>query len=198
MRFVVMALANYCDAYKRLPPAVVTDAGGAPLASWRLAVLPVAHQWDWDAMYKVDLNLTWNSPPNASVTRRALSFYCFGRRASEARDASLDTSVFAVTGKGSAFWQPPNHLDDLPHDTVVLIEASETGIPWAAPGDLDVTQLEDLGTFHGNETDFHIAFADGSVWCLRADVPVETIRKFFLVATAREFDRDQEVGPYRI
>lgn len=196
-----VTLHGHCDAYKCLPAATLVDADGSPLSSWRLAALPFSPAGfsDWDAMRELDPSLPWDDPVNEVVTDEVMYFYCFAHDSKDATNGSRDTNVLAVTGPGTGFSMGgQNTLKNLPPNTVVLVEAFGTGIPWAAPGDLDVTELEGANTLLGGERDFHIAFADGSIWYMRADVPVENLRKFFLVESAREFDRDSELGPYRI
>ena len=200
---VVTTLANYCDVHKRLPPAVVKDEDGTPLASWRMAVLSLSPAASWgtedtDALHAEDFDLhrSWNDPVNQAVTSRPMGFYCF---AGEIMSGSVDTNVFAIAGPGTAFASDAGHrLSDLPHDAIVLIEVTGTGLPWAAPGDLDVSQLTEPITFVANDDCFHVAFADQSVWRIQNDVPFGTLRKFFLVEGARELDRDQELGPYQM
>ncbi len=203
MLVAVMSVANYDDVRKRLPPAVVTDDSGRPLASWRLAVLPFSpaggtgpddtHALSWAGF---DPQRTWDDPANHAVASRPFSFYCYQNTKV---DGPLDTNVFAITGPGTAFDPAARHRrSDLPDDTILLIEVSGTGVPWAAPGDLDVrngSQSVTLGT-HGNG--FHVAFADGSVWCLRKDTPATTLEPFFRIEGARQLDREQQLGPYVI
>ena len=71
-------------------------------------------------------------------------------------------------------------------------------MPWAAPGDWDIARLADQFAFIPTGDGFHIAFADGTVWQARGDVPYETLRKFFLIDKARELDRDPGAPPYRL
>src|SRR5439155_25201633 len=46
---IAQAIRNYQEAYGHLPPAVVKDAQGKPLYSWRVLVLPFL---EGDALYK--------------------------------------------------------------------------------------------------------------------------------------------------
>lgn len=104
---VICTLAAYCDVHKRLPPAVVTDDNGTPLASWRMAVLPYSPAAstgpdDTQAMDfgNFDLTQAWDGPKNQSITRQTVFFYCFRN---ERTDDPTATNVFGITGPGTAF-----------------------------------------------------------------------------------------------
>ena len=44
LKQIGIALHNYHDTYKQLPPPYVTDADGKPLYSWRVLILPFMEQ----------------------------------------------------------------------------------------------------------------------------------------------------------
>ena len=92
MSCVILTLANYCDMQRRLPPAVVTDRLGTPLASWRMAVLAFSPAASWGPEdkgalgdYDFDLTRRWNDPAIESVTKQPMWFYCFGNETPQTR-----------------------------------------------------------------------------------------------------------------
>lgn len=194
------SLASYEDVYQRLPPAVVTDESGRSLASWRFAILPFSPAGptgpeDTRASY-ADLDHSWDDPVNRETAGRPLDLYCFR---SEKTGTGLDTNVIAITGSGTAFdSETPHRMRELPNDTILLIEVSETGVPWAAPGDLEVRNTEQPVTLGTSVRDFLVVFADRSVWRLKKETPIATLRQFFMIEGARKHDREEELGPYAI
>ena len=86
----------------------------------------------------------------------------------------------------------------MPHDTILLIEIEDSDTPWAAPGDLDVDELEQRHMSGVDGDGVFIAFADLEVWYLRQNLPVEVVKRFCRVETAAIRDRDVELGPYRL
>ncbi len=43
---------------------------------------------------------------------------------------------------------------------------------------------------------FHVLFADGAVWFLRADVPLAEVKKFFTIEGSKQYDREVVLKPY--
>jgi hypothetical protein len=43
-----------------------------------------------------------------------------------------------------------------------------------------------------------VVFADGQVWFLSADIPLEDVRKFLTIDGAKKHDREQVLGPYAL
>ena len=93
-------------------------------------------------------------------------------------------------------------LKDVPPDAILIVEVRASGIPWPAPNDFDIRTMPHAinavdgkgisGRFAGG---FHVGFADG-VWFLSDNVPFETLKKFFTVADAKQYDREKLLGPY--
>jgi prepilin-type processing-associated H-X9-DG protein len=70
---VCLALHNYYDACKSLPPAYTTDENGKPLHSWRVLLLPyIEHQWLYD---QIRLDEPWDSEHNKQFHNQMPSGY---------------------------------------------------------------------------------------------------------------------------
>ena len=54
------------------------------------------------------------------------------------------TNVMAITGPGTAFGDgtaEPEKLEDIPKNTIIVVESRSTGIPWPEPGDFDIRDM---------------------------------------------------------
>jgi hypothetical protein len=72
-KIIGMALHNYHDVYKVLPPAYTVDADGRPLHSWRTLILPFMEETQ---LYKsIDLSKPWDDPVNQKAAQTPISAY---------------------------------------------------------------------------------------------------------------------------
>lgn len=173
LKQINLALLNYEQANRCLPPAYVADAKGRPLYSWRVLILPYIEQGD---LYKrIRLNEPWDSPHNRSVLQIesvAKLFHC-----PSAENPKDETSYVMIVG--------PNTTSDGPHsvrladlkdgvsNTILVAEIKDSGIHWAAPRDLDFEsmsfQINDpvgkgIGSYHSETA--NVGLADGAVRCI--------------------------------
>jgi hypothetical protein len=187
-------LDGYEYAYGRLPRDY-TAADGRRLNSWRLQILPFGEQppmWG-----HVDRTLPWQSyaVPGVAVNVD----YPF---AEILKSTSMETKIVAVSGPGTAFDAlRDTRLSELDDDVILATETRRSGVPWMAPGDLNVAEAPravdvDNG-FSGNLAGgFHVLFADGSIWRLSNETPFAALEKFLYVESARRHDREALLRPY--
>ena len=131
---------QYESEYRCFPPAFVADKNGKPMHSWRVLILPFLNRRDLYDQY--DFNEPWDGPGNRKLlTRRPAEFACPGDEDAWANGATT-TSYVAVVGK-SAFWRQdkPTSLFEPPVEgqlanSIMLIEAANSGIDWTEPKDL--------------------------------------------------------------
>jgi hypothetical protein len=210
MKEIGIALRWYNDRWGRLPFPVRRAAlvgsvdwherngEGKPLYSWRVAILPLPQSWNPDQ--------PWDALSNRDLFKRHL---LFTYRLHPDEDAVLpDTMALAITGPGTAFGDgnaPPESLDSVPSQTILVVEACNSGIPWPAPGDLDVRTMPstinapNVKAISGLSLDgFRVVFADEKLWLLSKKVPFETLKKFFTIEDAKKCDRDKLLGPYAL
>jgi hypothetical protein len=212
---VSMALVNYSEIHGHLPEPVIrqqpvaqraearspTDAG-EPLYSWRVAIVPYLERWHgaWDP------SQPWDHLANRELAELS-PFYAFGASQLRGhRQLFPETNLVAITGPGTAFCGDdgrPMALKAVPPATILAAESRSSGIPWPAPGDLDIrTMPQTVGAASGegicgrNSGGFHVIFADGWVWLLSDKVPFPTLSKFFTTADAKKHDREQLLGPF--
>ena len=83
------------------------------------------------------------------------------------------------------------------------MEVGNAKIHCFKPGDYDVAKLlaatGRLGdTVKGILKDrIHILFADGQVWALSPDTPIDALKPFLTITAAKTADRDKQLAPYR-
>lgn len=189
-----LSINNYAYSRGTLPPPHRADEQGNPLSSWRFQILPYIEK----SGYPHDLKAAWDSPQNARLAAAPINLMSWP-------EAGLTTNIFAVTGSGTAF-DPARavRLQDLPSYLVVLMEVADSKTHWMQPGDYDVTKLlaatGRLGdTVKGVLKDrVHVLFADGEVWALSPDMPIDALKPFLTITAAKAADREKQLAIYRV
>jgi prepilin-type processing-associated H-X9-DG protein len=184
LKQIVLALHNYVEEYKVLPPAYTVDAHGRPLHSWRTLILPYMEQ---QTLYRtIDLSKPWNDPANARALATVVpEFRCPGA----VRPANNMTTYLAIVSPDGCF--PPgqsrrlDEITDCTSSTLMVIEAGEeNAVPWMAPVDAGESMAMSLGTstklHHAGGT--NAGFADGSVRFLKASTPPRVIRALMSIS----------------
>jgi type II secretory pathway pseudopilin PulG len=183
LKQIALALKNYEELYKALPPAYTVDSNGRRLHSWRTLILPYLEQ---RPLYQtIDLSKPWDDPLNAKAFNTALAvFDCPSRR-----DARNATTYLAVVGPEACFVPDrPRRLAEITdgHDaTLMVIEAGqEHAVPWMAPLDADESLVMGLGPTtkldHSGGT--NACLVDGRVLFLKAATPATVRRALISIA----------------
>jgi hypothetical protein len=194
---ILSGLSNYMDANSMgLPMAVTTAADGVPLNSWRFKIIPFLQSWG----LKVHTNESWTNSVNSRFRAMPLEIYCWSDP-----QQSAATNIFAITGPDTMFdGDIAGSVFRVPLGTIMLMEVADSKTHWMQPGDYDVTKLlaaaGRLGdTVKGIMKDrIHILFADGEVWALSSDTPIEALKPFLTITAAKSADREQDLAPYRV
>jgi len=69
------------------------------------------------------------------------------------------------------------------------------------PGDLSIDQLtpsDETRRLLLCDDGYVVLFADGKRWVLSGGLPVPDLCKFLTLSGAKQFNRDQLLGPYRV
>jgi len=199
---VYLALSNFDGARLRLPSPAFDAPNGRAISSWRFRVLPY---WGFP-MPRDRYDAPWNAPINREMSvGEAPDFYCVSNDS-----YPHDTNVFLITGPGTAFERGDynghavHSLTKLPQDVILCAEVSDSKTHWMQPGDYDVTKLlaatGKLGdTVKGLLPDrVHVLFADGEVWALSPDAPMDALKPFLTIGAAKGASREGRLARYRI
>ena len=183
MKQIALALHNYEQAYKVLPPPYTVDAVGRPLHSWRTLILPYMEQ---ESLYRtIDLSKPWND----SVNARALGTFVPEFRCPAADGPQNTTTYLAIVSPNGCFFPGQSRrlseITDAHEATLLVIEAGEeNAVPWMAPVDAD----ESLATSLGPTTKLHhiggtnACFVDGSVRFMKASTPARVLRALMSIS----------------
>ena len=203
LRQAYLSVSGFDDARRRLPAAIFTSPDGKPLSSWRFQVAPY---WGINWLGRQNYDAAWDASINAQP--RAMAYYANSTKFLD--DSPPTTNVFAVSGPDTAFevGEHPKvskyQLLNVPADSILLMEVADSNTHWMQPGDYDVEKLlaatGRLGdTVQGLLNDrIHILFADGQVWALSPDMPIDALKPFLTITAAKTADREKQLAPYRV
>jgi prepilin-type processing-associated H-X9-DG protein len=168
LKQIGLAMHNYHDVYKTLPPAVIADGEGKPIRSWRSLVLPFIEQQPLYERY--DFNERWNAPENQFAVDTPMPAYvCPSDPASAA--TPTDTSYFVLTGPGTIFEDDNSprfaNIIDGTANTIMAVEMHGAGINWCEPKDLDIADF--VAMFGPNGTGSQNSPHPGGLQALMAD-----------------------------
>lgn len=178
---IALAMHNYHDTYKALPPAYTVDADGNKLHSWRTLILPFLEQ---QALYsRIDLSTAWDSPQNRHISEMAIPQYCCP---SDDGPNPAGTNYMAIVGPGTVF-EGPNQIafrdvTDGLSNTVLIVEVVGSSTNWMEPKDLDLEAMKmvinggkgEMGSNHPGGV--QVAFADGAVSFLADTIDLGTLK----------------------
>ncbi len=183
LKQIALALHNYEQEHKALPPAYTVDAKGRPLHSWRTLILPYLEQ---EPLYRtIDLSKPWNDPANAKALETVLPVF----RCPVMADPSNTTTYLAIAAPNGCFIpKEPRRLAEITDAhgwTLMVIEAGEeNAVPWMAPVDADESLVMSLGPTtkfpHAGGT--NACCVDGFVRFLKADTPAKVRRALISIS----------------
>lgn len=177
-----LAILNYENTYKTLPPAYIADAEGKPMHSWRVLILPYM---EGNEIYKkYNFDEPWNGPNNSKLADQIGSLY----RCPEAHGDPLQTNYVAVVGS-QALWPGSkgrliSQVIDGTSKTISLVEVADSGIHWMEPRDLtfdEAAQGVQVSGKPGAISSRHpgganVGFADAHVIYLPLDISLKDLR----------------------
>lgn len=174
LKQIGMALHSYHDQHGQLPSPAITDEGGKPLLSWRVALLPYLDRQD---LYdRFDLTEPWNGPTNAPLLAEMPDVF-----SSPSADLPEGHTVYLAIDDPEAVLTDDQTIQysdirDGMSNTAVVIEAA-VSVPWLAPQDMSLERA--VAEIVSGEPRI-VLLADGSVRTLMpGDVDSEGARAIF-------------------
>jgi hypothetical protein len=208
IRRVWEALSQYDSVHGALPPATITDEAGLAFHSWRAVLLEHLQEMAFEKQLfdRYRWNEVWNSTSNTAVARLNIGVETYNCPLHYVRTDQYAATYLAVTGTGTAFDpSSPHRLADLPSDLILLIERCGECTPWSKPIDASLDDIREAYARHGSvlasrhlPPGGHVLFADGSIWYLRAEVPLAALEKFLTIESAARSDREDVLGPHGV
>lgn len=143
MKKIGIALESYHDEYNAWPPAVVADANGLPLHSWRVLILPQLGVEEEKLYKRYHFDEPWDGPNNRDLADLMPEVY--GCPLDPAADLA-QTSFLAIVdpAKGDFATHPtlagagPNAgpAPPKPPTPLMVVEVAESNVNWMEPKDL--------------------------------------------------------------
>ena len=139
---ISVALQNYADANSVYPPAVVRDAQGRPLHSWRVLILPHLGKEHEELHKEYRYDEPWDGPHNRELAKRMPAAY---RCPEDPGALDSQTSYLAIidgaTGDFAAYPTggsnaPPKKP---PMTAYLAVEVAESGVNWLEPTDISLS-----------------------------------------------------------
>jgi hypothetical protein len=180
LKQIGLAMHNYCDAMKSLPPAAAPRKPGQPPVSWRVLVLPYLEENAIYQQYRFDE--AWDSENNKKLIAKMPAVFAApgSKVASQGK-----TNYLAVVGDEYAIaankGRSMEEIRDGTSNTIMLVESSdEKAVPWTKPQDFAVDKKNPAaGLVDLRPGGFLAALVDGSVHRIAADIDTATLNALF-------------------
>lgn len=201
---LMLALVNYHETYKCLPPAFIAGENGKPMHSWRVLLLPFV---DHQELYKqYDFREPWDGPNNRKLANK-INLDLFQCPSGSNDEASLMTNYVAVVGPQTAF--PGSRsasfedFRDGVENSILLVEIANSNIHWMEPRDLMfdemsfvVNDLKHPSISGPHPRGPNVVFADRiSAYSLDQSLRPETLKALTTIAGGEPVSKDKLIRP---
>jgi hypothetical protein len=183
LKQIGLAMHNYYDAHKRLPPPAIYSPDGKPLLSWRVILLPYLEQ---NALYKeFHLDEPWDSPHNLKLAQTLPVDYLSPK--SKIKEPGRTNYVLPI-GPGTMFegreGKTFKEITDGTSRTIMAVEVDdEHAVIWSKPDDLPYDPNEPAKALGGHfKDDFLALVGDGSVHAFQRSFSADDLRAWFSAA----------------
>jgi hypothetical protein len=164
---IALALLNYYDSHKYLPPAAIRDKDGKPLLSWRVAILPYLEQGELYNQFHLDE--PWDSPHNRSLIEKMPGTYMdLGSKADQLNHEGKTNYQVPVSPQ-TVFYRNEgtkmSEITDGTSNTIFVVEVDpKRAVVWTKPEDWEVDMKQPRkGLERADRSTFTAAFGDGHV-----------------------------------
>ena len=134
LKQIGLAISNYYDGHKVLPPGGIFDAKETPFFSWLVSIMPYM---DASPRYNaIDFNVPWNDARNEGVFRRPYPYYLNPSIAQSVDSQGFVLSHYAANKNvmfANSSMSPAEITDGLAQ-TILAGEIAEGFRPYAQPG----------------------------------------------------------------
>ena len=194
---ISLALRMYNYEHGCFPPAYLADENGRPMHSWRVLILPYIEEQTLYEQYNFDE--PWDSPANQALAGRMPDVF---RCPSDEVNDGTQTSYAVIVGPDTVFpgAEPIKmaQIRDGTSNTLLVVEASGSGINWLEPRDLDAEEVSLFGVNSGNAGGIqsshagcaNAALCDGSVHTLSESIDPEILRRLIDANDGMVIDTD--------
>ena len=171
-----IALHNYHDTFKSLPPPYIAGADGKPMHSWRVLLLPYIEEPGMRELYEeYSLDEPWYSPHNQQLADKMPRLYRCPSDTGPPNEASYLAVVGPETGWSATETYNLRELRDGTANTIALVEVANSGVNWLDPRDLSFPEAQQARRTPHEGGANHLFF-DGSVHFLNSDIDRQTYR----------------------
>lgn len=193
LKQIGLALHNYHSTYNMFPAAHLNSLEGTPKLSWRVSILPFIGEANRYNNYQ--FNDPWDSPHNLSLQAPLpLAYAC----PSHSAPGTINTAYVTITGSHSVLGDGKCHaipdITDGTSNTVMVVEATQLGIPWSQPKDIDEKTFTRVGDPNGMSSNHvggvHVLLADGSVRFISNNVDPKIMKQLITR------DGGEEIGDF--
>ena len=184
LKQVGIAIHNYYEQRKHLPPRCFVDPEGKPLLSGLVAILPFLEQQALYDSFRFDR--AWDHEANANPSGTAVPAYAGELLGTDrANHTRFRFPVFP-----GSLWEgegPPRRFQDVTDgtsNTIAMIEAPpDAAVPWASPEPWVISNEDPISDVFGDRDTVLTWFLDGSVRVLqRGEIDNETLKAMLTIA----------------
>lgn len=179
LKRIVLAMHNYSDTFRQLPPSKNAKhfaADGQPFLSWRVHLLNFLDQSPLFDQFR--MNEPWDSPHNITLLHRMPDIFLDP----EDEIGSTSTRFVTFTGAETPYAQAEglrmrDFIDGSSETLLIVAAGADKAVPWTKPQDLPFdpnAPLDGLGQL--TEPGIFYARVDGAVKVLKSDVPAELFK----------------------
>ncbi len=186
LRYQAIAMHNFHQDHRSLPPSASFDDNGKPLLSWRVHVLPYLGNEAAALYQRFHLNEPWNSPHNKALIAQMPKVFQDPR--GKVKEPGM-TRIVVPIGKGFVFDGSETgvrfrDIRDGTSNTIMMIEAApESAVIWTRPVDLVIDPKNPLkGVVAAAESHFNVLAVDGAVH----RIPSTIDKKKFMALLTRD------------
>ncbi len=188
LRQIILAMHNFAESYKFLPPRETRLPDATPLLSWRVHLLPYLGEL---ALYQqFHLNEPWDSEHNKALITKMPSVYVTDKAL-----AAKGLTQFAAPTLSGSLWSgndKPLYFDKVTDGTsitiAIWIAPAESAVIWTKPSEPQLDDNNLVKQFFGDRETVAIGVLDGSVRTITSASDPATLKAAITIGGGEVFD----------